>query len=514
MRNKIKTAWFFLAAAAIIALGGAAVTGVSVDAKKDDVRVILQDVEGERGYLNGLTIQILSSIQRQDGKALQWKTDFVPDSNISETEFSFGIPDYRIESNHLEVYIGYDTGFSVYGSLLSDFEEEDMNSGFREAARGVAERTGKGRCRRETLHLKDYQDYYYPSVSIYQDDFYLTGFQNKVIQNYFRIPVREEDQLSVEVMRDNEGNVYSYSIELGNTKNIDIPLEEADESEAMMMDDLNRMDVQTASAATEDGVYILIWGKQAEEMVQEADQETNHMTEPGLWYLPISVLQETEEVTSNSPEAKEAAGQIQSAWKLITPADDNWESAEMEVSPDGNQLFLYIESNGDYRIQVFDAKTGEWKQDLTLEFPAKDSIPLNRYVMDDYQVLYYYCREEEAENEMDFSWGYDEESGEYYYTEPVESQEDMVVLEKGEDGSWELFHQTEVDRMVLLGERYMDWYNLEQGFHYDQGTLTVLGSVGQSALLLDIFRQDGSHYRGILMLEGGGSLQSYYCRMF
>ena len=121
---------------------------------------------------------------------------------------------------------------------------------------------------------------------------------------------------------------------------------------------------------------------------------------------------------------------------------------------------------------------------------------------------------EEYEEEEEFTWEYDEESGEYYSLEPVESPEQMVVLEKGEDGSWETALQAKVNRYVLLDERYMNWYNIEQGFHYDQGSLTVLGSVGQTALLLDIFRQDGSDYRGVLMLEGGGSLQSLYCRMF
>ena len=203
----------------VISIGGVCVAAAGVHGPHDQVVLKEKTVYGNREYAEGLDIQIQASYASH----LFWDTTYSTGTESqAETDFLFSA-----RKIHDEVSTGYQ-GIMLDNQIGYFYEpSEEEAHGVARAYRELAEKVPAGQERETTIYLKDYIDTYPMTVDVdlpgigmgldwnfqmntpAEEHDNLNEIEKDIIrlQEYFAIPVLDEETYSLSVGKDENGNV-------------------------------------------------------------------------------------------------------------------------------------------------------------------------------------------------------------------------------------------------------------------------------------------------------------------
>lgn len=214
-----KKIWIWLS---VLALGVGAVMGlvISLTRQQDQVEIIEEFSYGDKTAIEGLTVwarmeygyQAFWEITHTMGEG--GETVVRPYTLVERDQIA------SVDSREHKTFM-----FLLAGDTSMEYTEEGMVQwvcGLETMVEDVAGRTATGSTHQETLYYCDYMEYYpmyFPCFSgeIYckegteyvkmMGDWHRTPSFNHTMQQYFQIPVTAEDQVTIYVKKDEEGNV-------------------------------------------------------------------------------------------------------------------------------------------------------------------------------------------------------------------------------------------------------------------------------------------------------------------
>ena len=212
----------------VLSIGGVCAAAAGVHAPHDQVVLKEDTVYGDRKYAEGLDIQVEAAY----GTHLFWDTTHttgVVDQTDTEFLFSAKDIDYKVPNEYQGILLDNRIGYFYTPS-------EKEAHGVARAYRELAETVPAGQEREATIYLKDYTDTYPISVDIdfpgigvaldwnfqmnapAEDHENLHEVQRDMLrlQEYFSIPVLEDETYVISVGKDERGNVTHMSGGSGN----------------------------------------------------------------------------------------------------------------------------------------------------------------------------------------------------------------------------------------------------------------------------------------------------------
>lgn len=202
-----------LAALLLLSAGGLAVIGGTVYAERERVEIYERAVSGDSSLAAGVGVSMLS---KYDGH-LFWSTSYTVGGN-SVTELEFSADSKTVEYDI--TYDGAELGMNYAYGVVNDTSISEL-SGMALAYRELYEETPLGGSLERTVRIVDYYDYYPISVVIsLPGTFWSAGviadFRDKEefsaeaevwdkFNDFFKIPVGEDDSVTIGVMRDERG---------------------------------------------------------------------------------------------------------------------------------------------------------------------------------------------------------------------------------------------------------------------------------------------------------------------
>lgn len=221
-----------LAVLLVASMIGTAAIGGAVYAERDRVEIYENAVVGDSSLAKGIGISMLCEY----GDRLFWNTAYTV-GGTAETEFEFCADEKTVASER--TYDGVDLGLNYVYGVVNDAPISEL-SGMALAYRELYEETPIGGSLERTVRIADYYDYYPISVGIsLPGTFWSAGviarFDDKAdfpaeaevwekFNDFFKIPVGDDDSVTIGVTRDSRGqpvgissgrevgpNLYSYS---------------------------------------------------------------------------------------------------------------------------------------------------------------------------------------------------------------------------------------------------------------------------------------------------------------
>lgn len=319
-----------------------AVTPV-VNAQRDKVEVYEETVMGDPAAAEGLLVHMTAEYDRN----LIWETDCIPGKDpVCETEYSF----HQYGKN----FIRRGDTQSFYISVTKSYGyDEDATRGLALAFRELYDSLEPGEDMEKTVYVKDYYDYYPISGHVdFEKDVYYWDYSNFdtmteeeiaentedwvdvtiAMQEYFKIPVIEDETVDIHVSKVTVGDV-AYSSGMGGSI------------------DGDAFDMFSCHARTDDAVYFTFDAHTRNgDLVDVSEIKGGY----GLYRLPVGAT-------------PDGTGEMAYYWdlELVAPLDPASEKVEMNMSSDEKTIFLHTRENGMYVVRVYDAATGEELQVLT-----------------------------------------------------------------------------------------------------------------------------------------------------
>lgn len=414
---------------------------------------------GDKSAVDGLTVkhQLYTPV---DGGYLYWDTDYRPGTGEAETDYVYTEKKKEAPVMNRE-FLNFGTysngGMQTTGSI--DLREDAGE--WVSILIDVAEHAGTETRYTESVNLKDYFEQFPLFFNVKLGT--LNAFSNsnvwdsdmeqwmKILQNEFRIPVPEKSYVTVEIHKRTDGSVYHYSISSEGS----IPY------------------IYSYSLITDKYCYLLVSVRVSDDMYADSSLSTELVEKyQGIYRIPYETgsdektvlhLEEMEKIASLEHEMMQCFG---------VRYDEKWDRIEL----------IYEGRTGGKspELMVFDAKTGETVQTLTLTLPETGdyiSISQNVYYHDDFMVISVY---EFQGKKREFTLLGRGEDGSYH----VAFKRDLT-----DDGIW--FSSASVDfdgeRLVMGGVVNSDYVDGKKGLFeivaYEAGELIFHGRY-QSSLVI------------------------------
>ena len=382
---------------------------------------------GDKTAIDGLTVrhQLYTPIA-ENGRYLYWDTTYRPAEGTAETEYT-----YREEKLEAPVV---DREFLNFGTYSNGGMQTTGSIDLREDAGewapiliDVAEHAGKETRYTESVNLKDYFEYFplffsvklgtlnaFSKSNVWDDD--MERWMS-TLQDMFRIPVPEKSYVTVEIHKRTDGSVYHYAISSEGS----IPY------------------FYSYSLIAEKYCYLLVSVRVSDEMYADSSLSKELEKEyQGIYRIPYETgsdektvlhLEEMEKIVSLEHEMMQCTG---------VRYDEKWNRIEL--------IYEGRIGGESPELMVFDAKTGETVQTLTL--PERDNYIRSRnfYYHDDFMVI----TEEEFES----------------------AKERVTLLDRGEDGSYHVEFERDLTDDGI-------WFNYAASVDFD-GERLVMGGVVNS----------------------------------
>ncbi len=299
-----------------------------------------QTVRGDRSAAAGLTLELAQTYRDR----LIWRTTQTlgPAPSI-ETAYEFHSA--RHGEAEAETYRGISLSTLPSSSYLDTGEEETgSDTGIRAAFRELAEETEPGSTRFKQIRLKDYTGFYpiyatldFPHARVYDIEGRAgTACRHnqalfRKLQQYFKIPVLEDERLGIHLEKDAAGVICSKGYSTGGE---------------------DRFDCSSVSVLTGDACYFTF---------------DAHTREGKL--VDLSCLPEGYGIYRLPYEEREEEGRLVSVTgadtlELVYPLEPAVRPQYLHTNPAQNELLLHTVENGNYIITVIDLASMETVQRL------------------------------------------------------------------------------------------------------------------------------------------------------
>ncbi len=378
---------------AVGAVGGLWAAAAGVNGSRD--QVVFQETTqmGDRTAAQGLQVNIRTQLREN----LFWNTSCViGEESQADTEYQFS-------SLPISGSDGNDRGFQMDIGYFASANESGDSKEMLEMMEELKESTGLGERRQMTVRMADYFEYYPVFPELWPFEYYEaenSGSQDngepvpgsrayaaQVFEEYFRIPVLENETWEFVFERDSAGN--STSMNSG-------PVGES-------------FSAWTESVVTEDACYFTFFNRTGTGAAVDTSLIPGGY---GLYRFPLET-HESGSVTANVDELDTVYAMDPSALFLGIYQD-----------PRQTHLFLHTAEDGKHVVTVLDAGTAKVLQRLELAPWTKDSSLLHVHQGEDFfavlrtdGLLAVAVMEEDGQYKIDLvqNWGNGEEGIEYLY---------------------------------------------------------------------------------------------------
>lgn len=213
----------------VLSVGGVCFAASGVYEAHDQVTLTEDVLYGDRSAADGLAVDLHTTYADH----LFWDTTYVLGAEpVIDTQYAF-YASQQDEEWPVE-YSGVDLSVTLYagGYFAAIANENEEETAIKRLYRELAEKAGPGKKVSETVFVKDYFDYYplSGSLNVPGTEIYWSGYDEdegdydplndpgtelyavRRLQEYFRIPVQEEEQIAVELETIDNGNICSYGL--------------------------------------------------------------------------------------------------------------------------------------------------------------------------------------------------------------------------------------------------------------------------------------------------------------
>ncbi len=457
----------------LILLGGSIYVAASDIYKENDQVVITEEViYGHKEAVKDVEVKLHATYKDH----LFWNTTYVPGKEEEiETKYAFfancvlGKGEAEYEGVHLETMPADGEGIKVAYEELFDITEP-------------------GEERETEIYLKDYMDYYpingmveLPGIFIkirtsilhdisaseLESDSQLSAselesdsqlYVTARFQEYFKIPILEEEKFRISVRKSEEGRIESTG---GGSAN----------SDSYYM--------SVYSKVTENACYFTIGTRTQEGKVID----TSHLPEGyGIYCLPYE--------KGHIENGNRVGGVDIDSLEMVYPLESGIRIASIETNEDETKLLLHAIENDKYNITVIDIETMETLQKLEVADWEEEQSGWTIYDEGDFMTILLYGGEKLAVVTL-------EDNGEYKLQ--------FVCDVRKEEIPWFQYHRSAVDydgeRLVITGQLQDDEYGVREN---------------TSNFYLAVYEETGivyyGEYRTSLTTGTNFSSYSYHCR--
>lgn len=347
----------------VIALAGLAITYFYVNGQQDQVDIRETVLKGDPAAAEGITLKF-KTCDVGTGQLL-WDTDYkISGGSRAKTKFQRVTNGRYCEDWNKNEASFYEVFPSSYHSDEENSVEKFPSPAIENLIKDIASRTKNGETLTETYQMKDYFDYYplelqvdmteeKPCVGVYTSD-----------STYFKIPAPDDYPLDVSVTKDQQGNITSYDI----------------------LSDGNSLTVNTKCLCTSAGCYLALDTPYytTDYVTEESGDENTTIKIPlskrmrAIHYLPFIVKE------------KDYRKWYEVDWKNARPVymiPAGVEVSDIQSSPDGKDLLLFTEEQGQTYFSVIDMKSMKLLQKICLVHDKKTSYMVMKNRGDDILVF-------------------------------------------------------------------------------------------------------------------------------
>lgn len=325
----------------------------AVDSGKTAITVTETTLTGDAAAAAGL---IVEQFQNADHR-LFWHTTYEAAAEPEpETEFEFGQSRYEEELTVPTPFVDVQLASLNFGmSGAIDLEKYTTDPGYdpniraMEPVRDVANRTPVGESRTEVVSLGNYYDVY--PLQVHGDVWFFTLIEDSIynqqqqfLEDYFSIPVPEEELLEITVTRDHKGNVMDVNCHQYIPEGEDPDLTE----------------FYCTSVVREDCVYLLPCGNAEMGQIRGGY---------GIYRIPITYVKQMGGITYSEPQPHLEVERIENIYPLPETCAD---SIRLLESPNQEELLLFLMEDERAVLQILDRKDLSVKQVLDLD---RDEVP-------------------------------------------------------------------------------------------------------------------------------------------
>ena len=377
----------------------------SLQGSRDEIIVTEETVAGDPAAAKGLQVQTTLNLQRQ----MFWKTSYeVCAEPEAETDFRF----YQSRQQHpYEERMGDVTislaskNFGISGRVSLDAEDHDADL-MMEPVKDVASRTNAGETRTEVVQMCQYYDWYplqMDPISHGVDGLmFIKTAQSVFLQQYFRIPVPEEDCIEVTVQKNENGEVVDVDCSDWYGNYADKP-----PAQVVRADDPDDPDSFSAyeekeaplymeepaylfsdSVVTEDWAYLLLCGN-----VDLSHGQSGY----GLYRIPITWHEQWENYRYSEPQPHLELEQIQNIYPMDPAFSEN---VRLEAGKAETELLLFEDTAAGLVLTVLDTTDFSVMQQMELGQQVHPSVWHHEEML----ILQYWDYEAESQYLQVLQW--------------------------------------------------------------------------------------------------------------
>lgn len=365
----------------ILAASTAAYGASAIFTTRDQVVYTEERLFGDPAALEGVTVNVRSTENYQ----LYWNSTFSPaHPELQHTEYEFfEVEAYdRFQTGKRELW-EYG-GLSLFGhpskSLdLAEVELHENPAPLAQAYRDLAKGMAPGQDASREILLKDYMEFYPLDYGMFapEVDSFGTGIEGYEqyseeyvcawLENYFRIPVLEDEYCEISVRRTDGEYISGWGFGITNTG--------------------DRFAMGTASAVTEEAAYFSFDAHSDDEKLVDLSLLPDGF---GVYRLPF---------TDVSLEGVTGSGRVVKCvdvhnLEMICPLDPNLRLLDLTIDYQMERLMVHSIKEGTYTIIFVDMTTGAVLQKLPVM--AAEEGGLSRYQFEDFWVTMNYITDEVA----------------------------------------------------------------------------------------------------------------------
>lgn len=349
----------------ILTLGGTCFAAVKIYDSRDEVTLTEMITWGDKDSVQDLTMQMyIMYLDR-----LHWTTT-VPMNNLKEavTEYKFSITPIYAD---LDRNTGLSMDSSINTSLVQDKILQGKADGIAKAYEELANTIGPNEEAETEIYLKDYMDYYQyairlklPGTDIYRE----VRWTNKTVKqeqendtikklnDFFKIPVLEEERCYISVGKNEQGNIYHTGSGTG-------------ESDFFYM--------WTFNAIAEEELYFTFDTHSQDGVVVDTSLIPGGY---GIYCLPFDGSLEGSE--ENADRISTDVDGLQKVYSL----DPQIDVIYLHLNGKKDKLMLHAEEKGKYVVTVIDIATMDtlqkieimdWDEDYGNQIYEKDDFTVN-----------------------------------------------------------------------------------------------------------------------------------------
>ena len=361
----------------VLALGGTCFAAVTLYHQRDDVMLTERTAWGKKDVLQDLSMQI--NLVYQD--RLRWSTK-VSMKNTEEavTEFESSLAPIYTD---IRRYTGLSMDLFLDTAMVQENILQEKTEGVTKAYAQLAETIGANEEAEAEIYLKDYVEVYPYSIQLYlpgTDIYRNPGWSNETVKqeqeryviekinDFFRIPVLEEERHSISIGKNQQGEIYHTGSGNG-------------ESDFFYM--------WTFNALAEDALYITFDTHSRDGVVVDTSLIPGGY---GIYRLPYDGSLEGSVENADRISAKV------DELEMVYPLDAQIRVKHLQLNGNKDKLLLHAEENGKYVVTVIDISTMEMLQKMEVMDWDKD-YGYQIYEKDNFVVVMVHKPQEEGKIE-------------------------------------------------------------------------------------------------------------------